>query len=209
MVVALLAVLKAGGAYIPLDPAYPPERIRFILEDAGVALLITEQALLDILPTSRAAAISIDAAQKEISRLDKSSLLAEIRPENLAYVLYTSGSTGKPKGVQITHANLVNFLVSMQKEPGLKSSDSLLAVTTLSFDIAGLEFYLPLITGAKIILASRAEASDGRRLLDRLRNHKPTVMQATPATWRRLIDAGWQGTPELKVLCGGEALPGG
>ena len=208
LVVALLGVLKAGGAYIPLDPAYPAERIGFILEDAGAAVLLTQKDLLAALPSSKTAVIDLDDAQKQISRADRSSPAVEMGGENLAYVLYTSGSTGKPKGVQITHSNLVNFLSSMQKQPGLNAEDTLLAVTTISFDIAGLEMYLPLVTGAQIVLASRAEAADGQRLSELMKKRKPTVMQATPATWRMLIEAGWQGTPELKVLCGGEALPG-
>jgi amino acid adenylation domain-containing protein len=208
MVVALLAVLKAGGAYIPLDPAYPAERIAFILDDADAKALITQKDLLNILPAGKASVIVIDAEQSNIARGSANPPAPRIAPENLAYVLYTSGSTGKPKGVQITHANLVNLLTSMQAEPGLTAHDVLLAVTTLSFDIAGLEIYLPLISGAKIVLASRTEAADGARLLSLIRTRKPTIMQATPATWRMLIEAGWQGSPDLKVLCGGEALPG-
>jgi len=208
MVVALLGVLKAGGAYIPLDPAYPSERIGFILEDAGAKILLTQQSLVSALPPRSAGVITLDGMRGGISKESKKSPIVKLTPQNLAYVLYTSGSTGRPKGVQITHANLVNFLFSMRAEPGMTSGDSLLAVTTLSFDIAGLEIYLPLITGAKIILASRAEAADGVRLLDLIRNRKPSIMQATPATWRMLIEAGWEGTPDLKVLCGGEALPG-
>lgn len=207
MVTTLLAVLKAGGAYIPLDPAYPPERIAFILEDAGTPVLITQQSLLNILPPTRAEVITLESVRGKLNgkRQDASQVRAE---DSLAYVLYTSGSTGKPKGVQITHRNLVNFLKSMQAEPGLSGKDTLLAVTTLSFDIAGLEIYLPLITGAKIVLASRSEAADGRRLTELLLKHRATVMQATPATWRMMMEAGWEGSSDLRVLCGGEALPG-
>jgi amino acid adenylation domain-containing protein len=208
MVVALLAVLKAGGAYVPLDPAYPSERIAFILQDAGIPMLITQQSLLAVLPASPATVIDIDVAPDHIARESTDSLRTKAAQDSLAYVLYTSGSTGKPKGVQITHQNLLNFLLSMQREPGFRASDSLLAVTTLSFDIAGLELYLPLTTGATVVLASRSEAADGRRLLEVLERQKPTVMQATPATWRMLIEAGWKGSPKLKILCGGEALPG-
>jgi len=208
IVVALLGVLKAGAAYIPLDPAYPAERIGFILEDAGAAVLLTQRDLLSALPSGKATPIDLDEAQKQIAQKEKTAPSANVRGENLAYVLYTSGSTGKPKGVQITHSNLVNFLLSMQREPGLKPGDRLLAVTTISFDIAGLELYLPLVSGAQIVLASRAEAADGQRLMDLMQKRKPTVIQATPATWRMLIEAGWQGTSGLKVLCGGEALPG-
>jgi amino acid adenylation domain-containing protein len=208
MVVVLLGVLKAGGAYIPLDPAYPAERIAFILEDAGARLLLTQQDLVGILASGNATVITMDAMKGPVAKQSKRVPKAKLTPQNLAYVLYTSGSTGKPKGVQITHANLVNFLFSMRAEPGMTSSDTLLAVTTLSFDIAGLEIYLPLVAGARIVLASRAEAADGQRLLQLIRNRKPTIMQATPATWRMLIEAGWEGSADLKVLCGGEALPG-
>jgi len=207
MVVALLAVLKAGGAYIPLDPAYPTERIAFILEDSGAKVLLTQQDLVGVLVSSNATVITMDAMKGPVAKQRKVAPKVSLTPQSMAYVLYTSGSTGKPKGVQITHANLVNFLFSMQAKPGMTSADTLLAVTTLSFDIAGLEIYLPLSTGAKIILASRAEAADGQRLLDIIRSRKPTVMQATPATWRMLIEAGWEGSADLKVLCGGEALP--
>ena len=129
------------------------------------------------------------------------------RPSDLAYVLYTSGSTGKPKGVQISNRALVNFLSAMQREPGLGADDTLLAVTTLSFDIAGLELFLPLISGARVVIASREVAVDGMRLSSLLKRCGATVMQATPATWRLLLAAGWTGSPGLKILCGGEAWP--
>ena len=121
--------------------------------------------------------------------------------------MYTSGSTGKPKGVPIEHGSVVNLLRSMQREPGITQDDVLLAVTTLSFDIAGLEMYLPLISGARLVIASSEEVIDGNRLRDLLREKRITFMQATPATWRLLLGAGWQGSPDLKILCGGEALP--
>jgi non-ribosomal peptide synthetase component F len=127
--------------------------------------------------------------------------------DNSAYVIYTSGSTGKPKGVQISHRAVVNFLFSMLKEPGLSSEDVLLAVTTLSFDIAALELFLPLIAGARIVLASRATASDGGLLLALLTGSGVTVMQATPATWKMLLEAGWDKKIGLKILCGRSAAP--
>ena len=127
--------------------------------------------------------------------------------ENLAYVIYTSGSTGNPKGVQISHRALVNLLCSMRKEPGLSQGDTLAAVTTLCFDIAGLELWLPLICGARVAIVSRDVAADGERLAALLETERITVMQATPATWRLLLETGWQGRPQMKALCGGEALP--
>jgi amino acid adenylation domain-containing protein len=153
--------------------------------------------------------IALDTAWSEIARESTRPFPVATKPESLAYVLYTSGSTGKPKGVQIEHRSLVNFLASMAKQPGLTAADTLLAVTTLSFDIAGLELYLPLITGAKVVLAAREQASDGNKLLTLLTQSRPTVLQATPATWRMLLDSGWTGSPQLKALCGGEAMPAG
>jgi acyl-coenzyme A synthetase/AMP-(fatty) acid ligase len=130
-----------------------------------------------------------------------------VTASDLAYVIYTSGSTGKPKGVQVPHRAVVNLLCSMAQRPGLTSKDVLLAVTTLAFDIAGLELFLPLCVGARVVLATREQAGDGHKLLALLRSSAATVMQATPATWRLLLEAGWQGPTDLKVLCGGEALP--
>ncbi|HEX5715840.1 MAG TPA: amino acid adenylation domain-containing protein, partial [Thermoanaerobaculia bacterium] len=200
MSVALLAVWKAGGAYVPLDPAYPRERLAYMLEDSGAPVVLTEASLLPTVPESAARAVCLDGMEE--SAEDPG---VPVFPESLAYILYTSGSTGRPKGVQIPHGALVNFLESMRERPGLGSSDRLLAVTSLSFDIAGLELYLPLLAGAEVEIASRALAADGPRLLSHL--SEATVLQATPSTWRLLIDAGWQGGSNLKALCGGEALP--
>ncbi|MEA2601550.1 MAG: hypothetical protein QOF89_2542, partial [Acidobacteriota bacterium] len=187
MVVALLGVLKAGGAYVPLDPSYPAERLAFMREDAGLATVLTEESLRDI---------------PEVARAPRSGVGAD----NAAYVIYTSGSTGRPKGVQISHGALANFLASMAETPGLTSEDRLLAVTSLSFDIAGLELYLPLMVGGRLVLASREEAADGRRLRELIAESGATVLQATPATWHMLLESGWQGGEGLKALCGGEAL---
>jgi amino acid adenylation domain-containing protein len=207
MVVGLLGILKAGGAYVPLDPAYPKERLRDVLSDAGVTLLLTQKRLMRALPPPAAEVVWLDANWKAISRESDANLPVQAGPKNLAYVIYTSGSTGKPKGVQIEHRSLVNFLNSMQREPGLTGDDVLLAVTTLSFDIAGLEIYLPLVVGARLVVASREAIYDGSRLMALLADSGATVMQATPATWRLLLAAGWQGAADLKILCGGEALP--
>jgi amino acid adenylation domain-containing protein len=209
MVVALLGILKSGAAYLPLDPGYPYDRLQFMIEDAGVSLTVRQHR-----PGARAlpqndAAVCLDSDRPAIAREDAANFSSGARPQDLAYVIYTSGSTGKPKGVQIPHGAAVNFLTSMAHQPGLTSKDTLLAVTTLSFDIAGLECYLPLTVGAKIVLASREVAADGARLLELLNTSGANVMQATPATWRLLLDAGWEpGKMRLKVLCGGEALPG-
>src|SRR4030095_1838818 len=130
----------------------------------------------------------------------------ECAPDDLAYVIYTSGSTGQPKGVEVTHRNLVNFLWAMRAQPGLRTEDLLLAVTTISFDIAGLELSLPLTVGARVLIASAEEARDGVALCRLLERYPVTAMQATPATWRLLLASGWSGRPGFKIVCGGEAL---
>ncbi|GHO46314.1 non-ribosomal peptide synthetase [Ktedonospora formicarum] len=206
MVVALLAILKAGGAYLPLDPTYPSERIAFMLEDAQVPVLLTEQALASSLPAPTRHTVLIDNDHEQIATYSNENLHLAIDGEQLAYVIYTSGSTGKPKGVQIPQRALLNFLLSMRQQPGLNSQDNLLAVTTLSFDIAGLELYLPLLVGARLILASRDVATNGSALASLLLSEQISVMQATPITWRLLLATGWTGNPDLKALCGGEAL---
>jgi amino acid adenylation domain-containing protein len=206
MVVALLAIHKAGGAYVPLDPAFPKQRLAYMVQDAGLTILLTNSALSASLPEAEAIVVSIDTDWTLISQESEQNLVPHSTPENLAYVIYTSGSTGKPKGVQIQQQSLTNFLTSVAGKPGLRPNDVLLAVTTLSFDIAGLEIFLPLTNGARLILVSSETAADGFDLKHRIANSSATVMQATPATWRMLIDAGWSEGRELKVLCGGEAL---
>jgi len=205
MLIGLLGILKAGGAYVPLDPAYPTERLAYMLTDSQMTVLLTQQDLVNSLPEHQAKVVCLDGDWKDIVQEDK-NLLIEISPEKLAYVIYTSGSTGNPKGVQISHGAITNFLNSMKQSPGLTAKDTLLAVTTISFDIAVLELYLPLIVGAKIVLVSREVAVDGIKLLSLLRWGNANVMQATPATWRLLLASGWNEHSDLKILCGGEAL---
>jgi amino acid adenylation domain-containing protein len=207
MVIAVLAVLKAGAAYVPLNPAYPKDRLKYVLDDSHASLVVTEQSLLERICTSAGKAVCLDTDAAKIREEPVDNGAAIVKPRQLSYVLYTSGSTGKPKGVQITHRNVTNFLSSMQQVPGITAQDTLLAVTTLSFDIAGLELFLPLVTGATIVLASRKEASDGRDLRTLIDQYQVTMLQATPATWSLLLDAGFTGSPKLKALCGGEALP--
>ncbi|NEQ67784.1 MAG: amino acid adenylation domain-containing protein, partial [Symploca sp. SIO2D2] len=206
MVVGLLGILKAGGAYVPLDPDYPSERLAYILDNSQAAVLVTTNQLAAQLPSLPQHLICLDDDSESLSTQDRANLKTNIQPENLAYVIYTSGSTGKPKGVEICHQSLVNFLCSMAVTPGLTDADTLLAVTTICFDIAALEIYLPLITGAKTAIASRDVAADGKRLSSELKLSGATVMQATPATWQMLLSLGWQGSPKLKIICGGEAL---
>lgn len=207
MIIGLVAILKAGGAYIPLDPTYPAERIAFMLEDSQAAVLLTQQHLAARLPSGSATLFCVDTDATLLVQQSTDNPSITVTPENLAYVIYTSGSTGQPKGVQIPHRAVVNFLTSMRQEPGLSAEDTLLAVTTLSFDIAGLELFLPLCVGARLVLASREILANGAALAETLVRTQTTVMQATPVTWRILLAAGWQGDPHLKILCGGEALP--
>jgi amino acid adenylation domain-containing protein len=204
MLVGLLAILKAGAAYLPLDPGYPQERLELILSDSHAPILLTDNPNFGV--DKQRKVVCLSTIQEHIASQSKDNLAPCATPENLAYVIYTSGSTGKPKGVEITHSGVVNFLKSMQHQPEITESDILLAVTTISFDIAALELYLPLITGAKVVLASREIASDGRRLLELIDTTGATIMQATPASWRMLLAVGWNGSKQLKILCGGEAL---
>ncbi len=207
MVVALLAVLKAGAAYVPLDPTYPTERLAYMLEDAQPAVVVTEARLAALLPPHDARTVLLDADAALLERESTDNPTATAGPEHLAYVIYTSGSTGRPKGVEIPHRAVTNFLASMRREPGLTADDTLLAVTTLSFDIAVLELFLPLTVGARVVVAGRGVAADGAALADLLVVSGATMMQATPATWRLLLHAGWPGDRRLAALCGGEALP--
>lgn len=207
MLVGLLSILKAGGAYVPLDPTYPVDRLAFMLADAGVTILVTQQGLIAQLPNYPAKVVCLDADAGSFSHLSQTNPTTLVTAEHLCYVIYTSGSTGRPKGVQIPHRAVVNFLLSMQREPALSTQDTLLAVTTLSFDIAGLELYLPLIIGASLVIGSQNIAISGVALAETLERTNITVMQATPITWRVLLASGWQGKADLKALCGGEALP--
>lgn len=207
MVIGLLGILKAGAAYVPLDAEYPKDRLAFILDDAEVSVLLTQENLTGVLPKNRAQVVRLDVDWQTIAQESGENRPSEATGDNLAYVIYTSGSTGKPKGVQVPHRAVVNFLHAMRQSPGMTSQDVLLAVTTLSFDIAGLELYLPLTIGARVHIVSREVAADGAQLKAELARSGATIMQATPATWRLLLEAGWQGDERLKILCGGEALP--
>ena len=207
MPVAMAAALKAGAAYVPLDPAYPPDRLRYIVEDARLACLVTLSWLAEPFETADVSRVLLDAAAPELNGLETLKPEVAVAPDDVAYVIYTSGSTGRPKGVQVEHRNVVSFLDAMRREPGLNESDVLLAVTTLSFDIAGLEIWLPLSVGAKVVLASKGDVVVGDRLVDLIDRHQVTAMQATPSTWRLLLEAGWGGKSDMKALCGGEAMP--
>jgi amino acid adenylation domain-containing protein len=203
LLVSLLAVQRSGGAYVPLDPEFPPERLEYMLGDSGARALLTSGPLPEgLTPAPGVAVIDVTTASPASGEEPTDGPL----PQDAAYVIYTSGSTGRPKGVTVSHAALINCLQSMRLTPGLSETDVIAAVTTVSFDIAGLELYLPLLAGARIELVAREVASDGAALARLLESAGITIMQATPATWRLLIDAGWRGSAGLKALCGGEAL---
>jgi len=204
MLIGLLGILKAGGAYIPLDSVYPAQRLAFMLEDSQLRILVTQNSLLSQLPKSIETVICLDRDAHKIAQESSENLTNTTKLENLAYVIYTSGSTGKPKGVQVLQRGFVNFLLSMQHTFQFTTQDKFLAITTISFDIAGLELFFPLIIGAQVVLVPREVAIDGVQLIKIL--PEVTVMQATPATWRMLLAAGWQGKSALTLLCGGEPL---
>ena len=208
MLVALLGTLKAGAAYVPIDPTYPADRIAYMLADSGARLVLTQREAAAHLPDSvDRLLVDVPAEQLDSAAVPQAALSPVAGPMNLAYVIYTSGSTGKPKGVQIEHAAVVNFVQAMCRRPGFGSHESLLAVTTISFDIHVLELFVPLAAGGRVVVASRRLAADGVALAERLSRGDISVMQATPATWRMLLSAGWTGTAGLRLLCGGEGFP--
>jgi len=210
LVVAALAIHQCGAAYVPLDPAFPKERLAFMVEDSELKLIVVHsRTLVDAPVANGALLLDLDA---EASALDASSTTPRPRPglptaQAAAYVIYTSGSTGKPKGVVVPQRAVVNFLNSMGTEPGLREQDRLLAVTTLSFDISVLELFGPLLVGAEVVIAGREVISDGELLDEAIEDHSITVMQATPSTWRLLLAAGFEGRDTFRALCGGEAFP--
>jgi amino acid adenylation domain-containing protein len=206
MVVGLLGILKAGGAYLPLDPSYPVQRLAYMASQARAPVLLTQARLIDRLPEYERKLVLIDGNWDAISQCEATVPHNVTLPGNLAYVIYTSGSTGDPKGVMVSHGAFVNLVGSMAGLLQVNRSLVMAAVTPLSFDIAGLEIFLPLLHGARLVVLARSDVTDGERLRTRLDEAGVTVMQATPASWRMLCEAGWSGEG-LKVLCGGEALP--
>ncbi|MEM9422759.1 MAG: AMP-binding protein, partial [Pseudomonadota bacterium] len=218
MVATVLAIWKAGATLLPLDPMFPKARLAFMVEDSQAKLIVTDHVWRDHVLLRDADTLRDGVEKISVSSLleakpveaDMSRNMVEGRPSPAylpAYILYTSGSTGQPKGVLNHHRALLNHLWSMADRPGISQDDRLLSVTTLSFDIALLELFLPLIAGATLVLPSGTMARDGHQLVKMIDEHGITVMQGTPATWRLLLRAGWKGTASMKVLCGGEVLP--
>ncbi len=207
MVVSALAVLKAGAAYVPLDPSHPGRRLASIIEDSDAAVLVADHTAEGLFPSYRGHLVRLDSTWKTFAHEDPRDLMHDTHPDQAAYVLYTSGSTGRPNGVVVSHQSLSNLLGSMRRRPGFARTDRMIAVTTLAFDIAGLELFLPLTSGGSLMIAGQDTVTDAARLAAHIDRWNATVMQATPATWQMLIDAGWMGKPDLRVWCGGEALP--
>jgi amino acid adenylation domain-containing protein len=231
MMVGLFGILKAGAAYVPIDPHHPLDRIEYVIDNAQIEIILTQQQLIDRLPARKRKAqaiaranaplpptrsvrcaessidlICLDTDWKSIAVQSISTPPTNITPDHIAYLIYTSGSTGKPKGVEARHRGVVNFITSMQQQPGMTATDILLSVTTLSFDMAVLEIYLPITVGAKLVLVSREDAMDGRKLAATIDRLGITIMQATPSTWRLLLESQWRGSPNLKILTGAEPI---
>ncbi|MEM8859109.1 MAG: amino acid adenylation domain-containing protein [Chloroflexota bacterium] len=206
MLVSALAIMRSGAAFVPLDPNYPHDRLLYMIEDSGMALLLTKSSFVDNLPSS-IRLIVLDEEEPGISRETNVPVQIVAKPDDIAYMIYTSGTSGRPKGVPVTHKSLVNFLLSMQEKPGIAADDVMINVTTISFDMAFLELYLPLISGARLSVASPEISIDGSKLAAMLDDVEATIMQATPTIWKLLLEAGWSGREGLKMLCGGESLP--
>lgn len=205
MLVALIAVMKSGAAYIPIDPHFPKDRIEYMLQDSAAKMLICSSGY-SIKTSEGTQCISIDTAISESQNYSSENPAINYNESDIAYLMYTSGSTGLPKGVIIKHSSLINLLKSMQKSPGIKAGDSLLSVTTVSFDIAGLELYLPLISAATLVLADNDTCKDGALLLKSIHDNKVNIMQATPSTFKLMLASSWSDKTSIKFLCGGEPL---
>jgi len=207
MLIGLVGILKAGGAYVPLDPTYPADRLAYMLEASNANVIVTQDELVDMLPMQVDNIVIADASASLDEKGIQHAPTDGAKPDDLAYVIFTSGSTGKPKGVEISQLSAVNLLRSVAREPGLDANDKLCAISTLSFDIALFELVLPLTVGATILLVDRDTARDGISLRCFVDEANITVMQATPATWRMLLEVGWRGKSGLKMISTGEALP--
>jgi amino acid adenylation domain-containing protein len=204
MLISILGVLKAGAGYIPLEPTFPKDRINYMIDSSDLSIIICNEKYQERFPTINCRItieFLIDDLSEDISELPKVDL------ESLMYVIYTSGSTGLPKGVELTHRSITNFLQSMAINPGMNETTSLLAVTTLSFDIAVLEIFTPLLVGGSVFLASKEQTINGDSLKNIIENKKINTMQATPSTWRLLLSSSWEASKDFKILCGGEPFP--
>ena len=193
---------------MPIDPQYPPDRISYMLEDTAAKLVLTSKASRAKLSTQGDVTV-VELDGREAAAISSQPVTNPgilVTPDQLIYVIYTSGSTGKPKGVMITHTSVINLLYSVAGTVGFTPASSILSVTTYSFDISYLEFYLPLVTGAKLVLASAEAVADGYKLKEQIHRLRPTHLQATPSTWQLLLDAEWKNAEGITMLIGGEAV---
>lgn len=206
MLAGLLGILKAGAAYLPIDPQSPPDRVRFMLQEASVAILLTQTSyrpdFRDIVPKT-VWVEDISYATTQDSFFDS---VSSGRSDDLAYVIYTSGSSGKPKGVEVLHRGLSNLLSSLERELEFQPDDVMAALSSPSFDISVLEFFLPLVCGGTLAILPRAAAGQGDRLRSEMERVGATVMLATPATWQLLVNSGWKGSRQMRAICGGEVV---
>ncbi|PPT26470.1 non-ribosomal peptide synthetase, partial [Xanthomonas arboricola] len=207
MLVGLLGILKAGGAYLPLDPRYPPERIAYMLKDVAAPIVVTQSGLSDCLINEAAGRVQLDADASAIDQQPGTAPASRVSLQNLAYVIYTSGSTGRPKGVMVSHSAVASFASAIAGTLAFTRTDVTLALASLSFDFSGSELFVPWVVGAAIAVASPQIARDSVRLADYVEKVGGTVLQATPATWRMLVDSGWRPRSPLRAVSGGEALP--
>ncbi|TCN55438.1 amino acid adenylation domain-containing protein [Flavobacterium circumlabens] len=204
MVVVLLGILKSGRSYIPLDPTFPEDRLNYIIDNSQSKILINEKDYA--LNTSHdVRVVALESILEGIDIFNGTSGKI-VSPNDTAYIIYTSGSTGNPKGVEIGHQSLLNFLISMQQKPGVALNDTFFSVTTYSFDISILEFFVPLISGATLYVANQSVLADPNLILQKIEEVQPTIIQATPSFYQMLFHAGWQGDKRLKVMCGGDLL---
>ncbi len=206
VLVGLIGVLKAGGAYVPIDPEYPAALQKYMLDDCQAPVLLTERRLLSSLCAPTRQAVCLEDEWRSISECSDRPPEVAISGKNLAYIIYTSGSTGQPKGVMVEHSAFQNLLVSLGEEPGMTADDIQVAIATVCFDLAGLELFLPLSKGARVVIARREACRDGQQLRQLLEESGATLLRATPSRYRMLIEAGWTGGKHLKLACGGEAL---
>jgi amino acid adenylation domain-containing protein len=200
----LLAIFRLGAAYVPVDPTLPANRIAQVIDDAKPAFIVASRALAGSLPST--GLIIIDADDNGPFHTASSTAHVSTGPLDLAYVMYTSGSTGKPKGVEIMHGGIGTLLDGIARSPGLGRGETLLAPTRLSFDLSVIDIFLPLTNGARLVLLDLDDVADPRKLSQLIALHAPDLMQATPATWRALLEWGWTGCADMRLLCGGEAM---
>lgn len=207
MLIAILGVLKTGAGYVPLDPAFPLDRLQYMCDQSRLQLIVADES---VRKTVESFGVKTHFVEQANGQSTNEHLLQKSASDvsDTCYVIYTSGSTGDPKGVQIPHGAVINFLHSMAQSPGFGADDSVLAVTTLSFDIAVLELFLPLTVGGTTVIATKEMTSDGRLIGQALEDHDISLLQSTPAMLRLMIESGWEGKSDLKILCGGEPMPG-